>query len=305
LASSARPLVSVVIPAYDAARWIRETIASALAQTYRPIEVLVVDDGSTDATVAIAGSFGTAVEVIRQANSGAAAARNAGIARSRGEYVALLDADDVWDARKIEAQVRALDADRSVGALQCGTTYVDEAGRVLEVRRPPGRTTFWDVVRFHGVVALMSTLVIRRSCIDAAGAQETRFEGKDEWEWGMRLARRCGLGGLPEALVTHRVLAASMSRDVASHVRPGLAVLEHVFADPTLPPGLRRRRAAAYAAFYLMLAGGYWQAGDWGAFALWLQRAIAADPVSTASRLASWPARVVARSMSRSGEQGE
>lgn len=298
MASHARPLVSVVIPAYNAARWIRETIASVLAQTHRPIELLVIDDGSTDDTVAIATSFGDDVAVVRQANAGAATARNTGIARSRGDYVALLDADDLWHPRKLEVQVGALEADRSVGALQCGTTYVDDGGRVLEVRRPPSRTTFWDVVLFRGVVALMSTLVIHRSCIDAAGTQEPRFEGKDEWEWGMRLARRCGLGGVPDALVTHRVLATSMSRDVASHIRPGLAVLDHVFADPTLPATLRRRRGAAYAAFYTMLAGGYFQARDLPSFATWAIRAMRADPMSAVHML-GLPARTLRRTLSR------
>lgn len=292
------PLVSVVIPAYNASRWLRETVASVLAQTYRPIEVLVVDDGSTDDTVAIAESFGASVDVIRQANAGAATARNTGIARCRGQYVALLDADDLWHPRKLEAQVRALEADHSVGALQCGTTYVDEHGRVIEVRHPPRRTTFGDVVRFRGVVALMSTLLIRRSCVEVAGAQEPRFEGKDEWEWGMRLARRCGLGGVPEALVTHRVFASSMSRDVASHIRPGLAVLEHVFADPTLPADLRRRRGAAYAAFYTMLAGGYFQARDLPSFARWAVRAVRADPASLAYMI-SLPVRSMRRALSR------
>jgi len=298
--SDAPPLVSVVIPAYNAERWVRETIASVIAQTYRPLEVLVVDDGSTDGTVAIAESFGDPVTVVRQANSGAAAARNAGIARSTGEYVALLDADDLWDPAKLAVQVGELERDRSIGALQCGTAYVDINGRVLEIRRPPRRATFWDVVRFRGVVALMSTLLIRRSCIERAGAQETRFEGKDEWEWAMRLARHCGLGGAPDPLVTHRVFAGSMSRDVASHIRPGLAVLEHVFADPTLPAEVRMRRRTAYAAFYTMLAGGYFQARDWSAFARWSLRALRADPTSLAYML-RLPLRSMARALSRSG----
>lgn len=294
----ARPLVSVVIPAHNASRWLRETIGSVLAQTYRPLDIHVVDDGSQDDTAAVAASFGPPVDVVRQPNAGAAAARNAGIARSRGEYVALLDADDLWAPSKLEQQVRAFERDPGIGALQCGTRYVDTDGRVLEVRRPPARTTLWDVIRFRGVVALMSTLVIRRSCIERGGAQETRFEGKDEWEWGMRLARHCGLAGLSEPLVTHRVFPGSMSRNVASHITPGLAVLDHVFADPTLPADVRERRAAAYAAFYTMLAGGYFQARDWRSFAAWSLRAVRTDPASIGYMLAL-PARSVARAISR------
>lgn len=293
------PLVSVVIPAYNAARRLRPTLESVLAQTYRPIEIVVVDDGSDDGTSTIAASFGPPIRCIRQPNAGAAAARNRGIAASRGTYVALLDADDLWLPRKLEIQVAALQAQPEVGAVQCGTTYVDDTLRTLEIRRPkPGPTTLWDVVRFRNVVALMSTLVIRRTCIDAAGAQEPRFEGKDEWEWGMRIAWRCGLASVPEPLVLHRVFAESMSRNVDSHIAPGLAVLADLYARPDLPADVRRRRRAAYGSFYAMLAGGYFQARRLRPFLLWMSRAIRADPRQTI-RMFTLPLRALARARSR------
>lgn len=294
-----RPLVSVVIPAYNAARWLDATLRSAVAQTYRPIEVLVVDDGSTDATAEIASAFGPPVRCIRQTNAGAAAARNRGINDSAGAYVALLDADDLWAPEKLEVQVAVLERDKTIGALQCGATYVDEQMRVLEVLRPVSeRTTFWDVLRFRNVVALMSTLVIRRSCIEAAGAQDERFEGKDEWEWGMRLARACGLGGVDGSLVTHRVFASSMSRNVDSHIAPGLLVLDHVFADPAISREVAARRGEVYAAFYTMLAGGYFQARRWPPFLRWSLRAIARDPRQL-RYMAELPVRALRRLISR------
>src|SRR5215212_11526906 len=99
------PLVSVVIPTYNRRRLVVEAVESALAQTYRPLEILVVDDGSTDGTEAELHRFGSAVRYLKQPNQGAAAARNRGIRAATGELVAFLDSDDLWAPAKIEKQV--------------------------------------------------------------------------------------------------------------------------------------------------------------------------------------------------------
>ena len=102
------PLVSVVIPAYNCARFIREALDSALAQDYPGVEVIVVDDGSTDETGAILASYGAQIRLISQRNRGCAAARNAGVAHARGKYIAFLDGDDAWWPWKIGYQMQAL-----------------------------------------------------------------------------------------------------------------------------------------------------------------------------------------------------
>ncbi len=297
MTSAHEGVVSVIIPAWNAARTVGETIRSALGQTHRPIEVVVVDDGSTDETAAVVSSFGAAVRYVRQKNSGAAAARNLGIERSSGEFVALLDADDLWLPDKLERQVRTLRADRSVGAVQCGTTYVDDGMNVLEVRTPPPRVSLWEVLNFRGVVALMSTLVIRRDCLAVAGVQRPEFEGKDEWEWTMRLARHCGIGSVPDPLVVHRVSPTS-KYPVAAHIPPGLAVLEQVFADPTLPEDIRARRARVYASYYTMAAGGYFQAGRPWESVRWALKAAKSHPASL-GYVAALPIRALRRVASR------
>lgn len=102
------PLVSVVIPAYNSEKFITEAIESALRQDYSPIEIIVVDDGSTDNTFDIASSFGNRVIVLQQANQGAAVARNLGIRKANGKYIAFLDADDIWWEHKISHQIAEL-----------------------------------------------------------------------------------------------------------------------------------------------------------------------------------------------------
>ena len=104
-----RPLVSILIPAYNAQGWISDSLRSAIAQTWEPKEIIVVDDGSTDRTLAIARRFESdQLRVVTQSNQGAAAARNKAFSLSRGEYVQYLDADDVLAARKISKQMEAL-----------------------------------------------------------------------------------------------------------------------------------------------------------------------------------------------------
>ena len=122
----ARPLVSVVIPAYNDEGFLAATIESVLAQTYRPLEVVVVDDGSSDGTVALARSFGDPVRVVEQENKGPAGARNTGFAAARGSIIALLDADDLWMPKRLEACVDLLQSDPTLGFVTTDAYIIDE-----------------------------------------------------------------------------------------------------------------------------------------------------------------------------------
>lgn len=108
-----RPAISVVIPCYNAGRFLRETIDSILAQSYSPMEVIVVDDGSTDDSAAIAESYGPPVRVVRQHNQGESVARNRGIEDARGDWIAFQDADDYWHPDKLSRQVASIEDDCS------------------------------------------------------------------------------------------------------------------------------------------------------------------------------------------------
>lgn len=131
------PLVSVVIPTYNRAYCLRRTLESVFAQTHRRLEVLLVDDGSTDGTAALAEEIGRnepRLRYLRQANAGVCAARNLGLETARGEYIALLDSDDVWFDWKIAAQVAVLAADRSLGMVWTDMKAVDPLGHVTHDR---------------------------------------------------------------------------------------------------------------------------------------------------------------------------
>lgn len=127
--------VSVVIPSYNRAHCLKRTVDSVLTQTYPPIEVLVVDDGSTDATPEVCRGFASPVRCIRQQNGGVAVARNRGIAEARGELVALLDADDLWAPRKLEMQAAVFAAFPEVGIVTCDHRATTTDGAPLEGRQ--------------------------------------------------------------------------------------------------------------------------------------------------------------------------
>lgn len=182
------PGVSVVIPAYNAARFIAEAIESVLGQTLQPSEILLVDDASTDETPQIAAGF-LGVRVIRQAsNRGQAAALNRGIAESRGALLAFLDADDLWRPRKLELQCAAFDAEPSLEAVY---GLVEE--RVLGGAAPAARDG--RVLPAH----LPSALLIRRAALGRVGPFDEQLRMGSVVDWYSR-AQAAGL--------EHRVLDA-------------------------------------------------------------------------------------------------
>lgn len=123
------PLVSVIIPAYNCASSIRKAVESVLTQTHQILDVIVVDDGSTDGTPDLLATLGNGIRWVRQANRGPGAARNSGLGLARGEYVMFLDADDWILSDKLTKQVRLLAESPSVDWVYCDVAYVDEGGR--------------------------------------------------------------------------------------------------------------------------------------------------------------------------------
>jgi glycosyltransferase involved in cell wall biosynthesis len=153
------PTVAVVIPAYNAGRFLRVAIESVLSQTHPPAEIIVVDDGSTDDTKEVARSFGDKVRLAQQANAGAAAARNRGLEMATSQYVALLDADDICAPARLERQVSALQQTPDAIASYTGFWRFDETGRLDEQRAddPPAGTDSLDYLSrclFH-IITLM------------------------------------------------------------------------------------------------------------------------------------------------------
>lgn len=195
--------VGVVIAALDAERFIEEAIRSALQQTRPPDRIVVVDDGSTDSTAAIAGSFGAPVVVLRRGHAGLGPSRNAGLAMVDTDLVALLDADDLWLSNKLELQVAALVDDPACEAAFC---LVDE---FLDGVEPgPGKVR---EPRLAQPVPLASSALFRRSLIELVGP----FHDAPVGDWVRWWARARALGithhVVPEVLARRRIHGANNS----------------------------------------------------------------------------------------------
>ncbi len=253
------PAVSVVIPTYNYGPLVGEAVASVLAQTRPAAEVIVVDDGSTDDTPARLAEFGDRIRVIRQANAGLSAARNAGITASAGEYVALLDSDDAFHPRKLERQVEYLAAHPAVGL--CGTASFSDPGRMWPVVDgvPAGRRMTRDELVLKAWFSPSSAL-FRRAVVDAVGLFDTELKSVEDRDYWIRASARFGVAKLADPLTFYRIQPGSMSRNPERMEAAERQVLAKAFAAPDLRGrwAFRRRVCglAAYSAAYMYLAAG-------------------------------------------------
>jgi glycosyltransferase involved in cell wall biosynthesis len=201
-----RALISVVIPAFNAEAFLTEAIESVLAQDYGPVEVIVVDDGSTDRTAAVASAY--PVECLRQANSGQAAARNAGVAAARGAFVSFLDADDLWRPSKLSTEIAHLQAHPELDYVLVRMQRSLSPGAPW----PPGTPASWFKEPQPGT--LPSAALVRRTVLDRIGPFETGFRHGSDTEWQARAAdaeTRWEL--LPDVLVEYRIHGNNNSYD--------------------------------------------------------------------------------------------
>jgi glycosyltransferase involved in cell wall biosynthesis len=205
--------ISVIIPAYNAAPFLAETIESVLHQTLVVDDILVVDDGSTDETAAIAASFPAPVRVISTENSKLGAARNFGISQVNTEWIAFVDADDLWTEGKLERQMAQLEKERAADI--CYSGY--QRFSVVEnekIFRPPveGYPTIQRLLRECFFVP--SSVVARRSALLAVGGFSPDPEVTEDWDMWLRMLRAgCKFTSCPEALVLYRVHGSSITAD--------------------------------------------------------------------------------------------
>jgi len=274
------PKVSVIIPTYNGAQYIKQAVDSILAQTYDDYEIIVVDDGSTDDTAELLRPYGDRITYLYQENRKLPAARNAGIRAARGQYLAFLDSDDLFLPHKLAAQARCLDERPEVGLVASGHQYIDEAGRLLQESRPwLGRPSITLESILFGGLAPVHAVLLRRDWFERVGGFDEQFSYCEDMDLWYRLA----LAGCPmvwESAVVcqYRLHAHNMSRSPETHFAYLRRALEKAFADPRLPDDLHARRAELDAQIDLseasrLLAGGWEDAARER-----IRRAVAGDP---------------------------
>jgi glycosyltransferase involved in cell wall biosynthesis len=215
------PLVSVVVPAYDAAAYLPATLASALAQTHARHEIIVVDDGSTDDTLGTLAPFRSRIRYVRQENAGPGAARNRGIAMACGDYIALLDADDTWLPETLAAQLDVFARHPESGLVACDGVMVDGDTVVWDhlLRGPLARRIpatgelsgrfYRELIADNTITTPSQTLLARRA-VDDAGPIWTG-EASIDWEYHLRIAARHPITLHARPLVRYRYHASSAS----------------------------------------------------------------------------------------------
>jgi glycosyltransferase involved in cell wall biosynthesis len=217
-------LVSVIIPCYNSAAFLEEAIGSAMAQTYSPVEIVVVDDGSTDHSPEIAQRL--PVRYIRQANSGLAASRNLGIRESKGSYIVFLDADDRLKPEAIEIGVRIL-AQRPQCAMAVGDhLFVSHNGSYLSASRKNCPPAFhYEALLRSNFIEMVSTVLFRRSVLEEAGGFDTRFRVSEDYELYLRVARAHSIYCHPAIVAEYRIHESNISRNAELMLITTLRVL--------------------------------------------------------------------------------
>ncbi len=257
-------LVSVVIPNYNYARYLPEAIESVLAQTHKNVEVIVVDDGSTDDSKAVLASFGDRIRTIFQKNQGVSAARNRGVAESKGDFVAFLDADDAFLPSKLEKQIELFRADEGIGLVHVGTLDIDANGNSLaeHLDGDEGEVSH-EFLRFEQPVILGggSGLMVRREAFDAVNGFDKRMSTSADWDFGYRVSAKYRVGFVPEILLRYRIHNSNMHSNIAAMEHDMVLGYSKAFAA-----GTTADERKCYGNLYKVLAGSYFHAGQYADF---------------------------------------
>ncbi|HKP53259.1 MAG TPA: glycosyltransferase [Chloroflexia bacterium] len=256
------PCVSVIIPAYNQGPMLAHAIESALAQTYPHVEIIVVNDGSTDPiTRQTTQAYADRIKYIERENGGVAAARNTGLESATGELIAWLDQDDRWLPHKLQMEVDALQAHPQVALAHSSYYLIDADGCRTGVARLPERQWYAlpDLLVEGSVCA--SSVLVRRDVLAKVGPLDPSLAGSDDWDLWLRIA---ALGYpflcLGEPLVEYRVHTTNASHDIDFMVSSSLQTLDKFYTLPTLPGVALRWRGRAYFQKHIAAAALYYGA---------------------------------------------
>ena len=262
-APTAAPRVSVVIPAYNAAAFIERTLASVLAQDLTEHEVIVVDDGSADSTAQIAARFGPPVHVIGGPRRGVSEARNEGVRRARGEYIAFLDHDDLWEPSKLRRQVEIMESNPEAGLVFTQAQEVTRGipGAIFPSLPDPARflkQAYENLVHWNYIP--MSAVMARRSRmpdVKGGGPFDPRFALSEDWDLWLRIASRHEVVCIAEPLTQYVIVPGRATERMADMRLEDLVIFkEQIERHPWLQASDPVR--CAETSYRLHREAGYW-----------------------------------------------
>ncbi len=247
------PQVSVVIPAYNAMKYLPDAVESVLRQTFTDFEVLIINDGSKDHIVQWASQLkDQRIRLISQENQGLSAARNTGISQAKGDYIAFLDADDFWEATKLEKQVHCFEENPEVGLVHTWMVFVDEQGKSTGRVMPSfAEGQVWKKLLEKNVIACPSVMA-RRQCFEKVGVFDCTLRSLEDWEMWIRIAACYPFAVIQEPLAYYRQVPGSMSKNCQVMEQSFKTVIEKTFQSAT--SDLKYLKNLSYGNAYLCLA---------------------------------------------------
>ena len=230
-----KPVVSVILPTYNRARILEKALKSVFAQTYKDYEVIVIDDGSTDATAEVIAKFGTKIRYFAQSNRGVGAARDRGLQEAHGKYVAFLDDDDTWLPERLEKQIPLLEEKPNLGFVYAMAEVVDDSGTLLGNK--PAKThpdTLEELLSGNFIPTL--TVMARLEYVRAVGGFDEGLSGYDDYHLWIRMAAKYDFCGLGKKLATYRMSKNCFSANLIHMYEEQVRMFEKVLSDSALKP---------------------------------------------------------------------
>ena len=252
--------VSVIIPTYNRAATVGRAVRSVLRQSFRDVEVIVVNDGSTDDTPEVIAGFADPRlrYVVHAMNRGGGAARNTGIDAAGGEYIAFLDADDEWLPKKLERQIAVMQhSDAAVAAIYTGFAVVATGGRVAAVRIPRHRGGILSQLWCANVVRTVSTVLVRRTALQHVGGFDPTLPSCQDWDLWLRLAKVYQFDFLPQVLVRYHAASAGRITEDARAVVDGHVRIAEKYLDEAQHIPARDRARHLFALGRRLILLGY------------------------------------------------
>jgi len=260
------PLISVVIPTYNCAKFLPGAISSVIEQTYKIIEIIVVDDCSHDDTEQVVKRFPMGIYNIKyikhDENKGISATRNTGIATAKGEFIAFLDADDIWAPHKLEYQYKIFKENPQLGLVFTGYKLIDLNKRIMREYLPPrfkNQNDFIKNLLIRNVVNPTSSVLIKKECIEKVGLFDTSLKVAEDWDMWIRIAHKYKFGTVESPCVTYREHSQNISRDVRKMILYSTEVIFKnlsLFADIFPKKELQIIKKKALSSLYLSAAQG-------------------------------------------------
>ncbi|MBW4479704.1 MAG: glycosyltransferase [Tolypothrix brevis GSE-NOS-MK-07-07A] len=245
--------ISVIIPAYNCAKTIKQTIESVLIQNFTDFELIVINDGSTDSSLDIVSKIkDSRIKIFSYPNAGGNVSRNRGISHAVGEFISFLDADDIWIPDKLATQLQALEENPTTKVTYSWTDYIDENGKFVHsgTHISLNGNVYEQLLVKNFLENGSNPLICKDALLAVGGFDESLLAGQD-WDMWLRLAREFNFVAVPEVQILYRISANSLSSNLARQEKACLQVLNKAYSKS--PESLQHLKAYSFANLYKYL----------------------------------------------------